>query len=250
MRASQRDVAANPMERPTGARHQGRRSRLRARGASVPTLRSGELSPGAYCTVHPFPKRRLAFAALCCLLSVGGSLAAAGASTRALVSPAEEPGTTRLIYLVSDCEGCKLWLVGFDGDGHGWGTPPIDINEGRAEVVIDTALTPGLVTLVVPPWDNKGGRQGTPTIAMRYNKQAVGSRVTNRRARSRTRGTGCWAGTDASRHRFHIIVRRVQLPDGVSTLAFARTTQAWTKPMAPAPHGRLRTVSPAPCTLP
>jgi hypothetical protein len=201
--------------------------------------------------VPSISKRLLACVALTSAmsgLSAGGSLAAAPATSAAGTATA----TTRLIYLVPNCEDCVLFLYGYDSDGGGWGTLGIDVDDGRAEVVIDTALTAGLVTLVKVPWEHGDPlTAGTPTVAMRYNGQAVGSSVTVQQARAKKRASGCWAGTSERRQRFRIVVRKVRAADGTATtLAFARQTRAWTKPMRAAPKGRLRTWSAEPCILP
>ncbi len=202
--------------------------------------------------MRSFSKCVVALVALCLVMSTGSPTAAlppidAFRATQPVGDP-EEP-MTRLIYVVPNCAGCQLFLFGYDSEGNGWGTPAIDVNDGRAEVTVETSLTKGLVTLVETPWERH--IDGTPTMAIRYNRQAAGSRVVVRQAQRRTRASGCWAGTSVHRHRFHLVVRRVSLSDRVvSTLAFARRTQPWAEPMTSAPHGRLRTFVAEPCRLP
>lgn len=178
------------------------------------------------------------------------SLATASAPREAADEPAV--ASTRLTYLVADCDGCVLFLYGFDADGNGWGTPGVEVIDGRAEVEIDTALTAGLVTVIETPWES--GRDplavGTPTVVVRYGRQAVGSRMSSDVARSKNRASGCWAGTSSDHYAFRVVVRRVEGSDGTaSTLAFTRTTQAWTRPMTAVTDGRLRTFAATPCDL-
>ena len=166
-----------------------------------------------------------------------------------LGSTTEQP-TTRLVYIVPGCERCKISVFGFDEEGGGWGTAAMDVEDGRLEVVVPTALTNGLVTLIQPPWDDESDIVGgIPTVVMRYSKQRVGGAMTVARARSKSRASGCWAGTDAPRHRFTIVVRRARSGDDSlsSTLAFVTQTQAWKSPMKPAPGGELRTNIAVPC---
>ena len=188
------------------------------------------------------------------------SLASSGAAVANAERPSREPiatslgsasgpPSTRLVYVVRDCEQCTITLFGFDEEGGGWGTPVLDVEDGRVEVVVQTARTNGLVALIQPPWDESDIVRGTPTVVMRYPKQQVGGAMTAARARSKSRASGCWAGTVAPRHRFTVVVRRARSGDGnrSGTLAFVTQTQEWKPPMKPAPGGQLRTNFAVPC---
>ena len=151
------------------------------------------------------------------------------------------PHLTKVTFEVKTCEGCTVTLMqGNDDPDHSyWSSREKKVRDGRVAFTFRTEHTHGMSVSVEAPWE---GNTGYLTLAaFRYKHEAPGDRVTFREARSKKRGSACWAGTDADAVTLPLRVRKVTVQGNVGkapgTIAWLGTTQQWWRPMLPAVDG-------------
>ena len=88
-------------------------------------------------------------------------------------------------------------------------------------------------------------------MALRYQGQQPGDKVGFTAARAATKASGCWAGTTEDAVTIKVVARKVQV-DGLGgkvpgTIAYAKVTQDWLRPLVPAWHGVVGTQDVMPC---
>jgi hypothetical protein len=144
------------------------------------------------------------------------------------------PRTTRVTFSAPGCDGCQVQVMNAARyDENFWGAPQKTVTAGSVTFAVPRPLTRGISATVVAPWEGTTGF--TTLVAFRYGGHRAGDVVTFADARSRDRGTPCWAGTGQGTVTVPLTVREVTVPgttgptDG--TIAFARVTQPWLQPM-------------------
>lgn len=167
----------------------------------------------------------------------------AGAAPSAVVARA---ATTSLTFKTNSCEGCRVQLFqAVRGSQDVWQSRAKKVRGGLVTFSFRTAHTHGLSAWVRPTWEGKdGGNPGYVTLAaFRYKSEAPGDPVSFHEARSKHRGSACWAGTDTSRVVLPLKVRKVTVQGNTGptagSIAWIGTTQEWWRPMLPASKGVL-----------
>lgn len=194
---------------------------------------------------------RLAVAVLATLVAGTAAVTTGGSSAQASPSVtvdtvAAKPATTSLTFKTDNCEGCTVQLVqAVSGSQDVWQSRAKKVRGGLVTFSFRTSHTHGLSASVRPTWEGQdGGSTGYVTmVAFRYQKEAPGDPVSFREARSKHRGSACWAGTDESRVVLPLKIRRVTVQGNTGptagSIAWTRTTQEWWRPMLPAWKGVL-----------
>ncbi|MGZ4455221.1 MAG: hypothetical protein ACXVWV_04520 [Nocardioides sp.] len=167
------------------------------------------------------------------------------------------PAMTRLTFSVHGCEGCEIQPVQYiAGQRHAWQGKKKVVKDGTVTFTFASQHTHGLSVWIRGPWE---GQDGTGTgyvanVAWRYDHEQVGSTVTRDDVRSKTRASGCWAGTDAARVTIPLEVRKVMVQGythrTAGTLAWTKVTQDWWRPMLRTDKGILGTQDVMPCQQP
>ncbi|HET7066179.1 MAG TPA: hypothetical protein VFI21_01105 [Nocardioides sp.] len=152
------------------------------------------------------------------------------------------PPMTKLTLTAADCAGCQVGVMnGALRPENTWSLPPRTMTDGALTVRVPRNLTRGISTTVYGPWEGATGY--TTVVAWRYGGKQVGDRVGFKAARAAHRGSPCWGGTDEKALTVALTIRKVRT-DGTTgptngTIAFARVTQPWLRPMERTDHGIL-----------
>ena len=165
----------------------------------------------------------------------GGDPAAAGT--------AERPRTT-LTIKAPDCNGCSielqqgLWKP--DGGARVWDGPRRTVRHGSVTFSVPTRRTHGMSMLVRAPWE--GALPAITTVVFRYGHEQPGDPVGLREARSKRRGSACWAGTTQEQVTIPLATHRVRVPGNAQrwvpgTIAYTSVTQDWMRPVRRVWHG-------------
>ncbi len=182
-------------------------------------------------------------------------LAAAALTLSALAAPAtaEVAPTTRLTLEMPGCDGCTVGVASYLDTGTDvpdvWSAKPRKVKDGSVTFAVPTDRTAGLSVTLRAPWEGATGY--VTNVALRYKGQQPGDKVGFTAARGSTRASGCWAGTSGDAATIKVVVRKVQV-DGnggkvTGTLAFAKVTQDWLRPLVPAWNGVVGTQDVMPC---
>ena len=158
--------------------------------------------------------------------------------------------TTRLTLQIASCDGCRVGMASYlQGSMDVWSAKPEKVADGKVSFAVPTDRTAGLSITVRAPWEGATGY--VTDVALRYQGQQPGDKVGFTAARASTRASGCWAGTSDDTATMKVVVRKVQV-DGYSgkvpgTLAFAKVTQDWLRPLVPTWRGVVGTQDVMPC---
>jgi hypothetical protein len=152
------------------------------------------------------------------------------------------PPATKVTFQANGCDGCRVQVMnGARYDENTWVGPEKAVNGGSVTFSVPRPLTRGISATVVAPWEGATGY--TTLVAFRYRGHDVGDHVSFTDARSRRHGSACWAGTDSAALTIPLTVREVTVPGNLGptpgTIAFARVTQPWLRPVLPAWKGVL-----------
>lgn len=170
-------------------------------------------------------------------------------------APQRAVAKTKVTYKIANCEGCEVSVGSYQDDGQGgqkfWNGPQKSVQDGSVSFRVPTAYTPGLSTSIRAPWEGQTGY--VTQVVMRYKGEDPGTRISSPVARSKSRGTSCWAGTTKDAVTITVVARKVRV-GGVhhrvdGTLAFARVTQEWVPWMQRAPKGVLGAQDLPPCRV-
>ena len=159
-------------------------------------------------------------------------------SGTAAADRADAPKTV-VTFKVPHCKGCLFQLdqgyeTGDPDDPYSfWSSKEKKVRNGKVSWRIPTKRTYGMSATVEAPWEGHTGY--LTTVAFRYGKEDVGSRIDLEKAQGKRRGTACFAGTDEPRLTRLVRVRKVPV-EGVhdrvlGSIAFTQRTQPWTPPM-------------------
>lgn len=185
------------------------------------------------------PLRRFAAGAAVLAAGTAGALSVAPTADATPTSAAREARQTTITFQVPDCDDCVVGLVQgrWDPDAK-WGIKVWDggqheVRDGEVTVTVPSRRTKGMSMTVEAPWE---GHTGYVTQAVfRYGGMKVGDEVGFKEARSKTRGSGCWAGTRDAAVTIPLTVRKVWV-QGVrhrvrGSIAYTSVTQDWMVPM-------------------
>jgi hypothetical protein len=179
-------------------------------------------------------------------------LAAAALTLSALAAPAaaDAAPTTQLTLRIASCDGCEVGVASYlQGSMDVWSAKPQKVTDGSVTFAVPTDKTAGLSITVRAPWEGATGY--VTNVALRYQGQQPGDKVGFTAARAATKASGCWAGTTEDAVTIKVVARQVQV-DGLGgkvsgTIAFAKVTQDWLRPLVPAWHGVVGTQDVMPC---
>jgi hypothetical protein len=153
-----------------------------------------------------------------------------------------KPPTTTVTLSAPGCDRCRVQVMNAArNDENFWGSRDKRVTGGLVSFVVPRPLTRGISATVVAPWE--GTTDFTTLVAFRYGGRHIGDHVSFADARTRSRGSACWAGTTKSTLTIALTVRQVTVPGTTGptagTIAFARVTQPWLRPMMSAGKGVL-----------
>ena len=193
------------------------------------------------------------FARLATLLATGAVLAASTGAAAGQSGTAEPrtaaratPRTTALTFTAPGCDGCTITLVkAFRSGGrvHYWSSKERTVRDGAVTFTPRSRRTIGMSALVGAPWEGTTGY--VTEVVFRYGGEQTGDAVTLAEARTKRRGSGCWAGTNAGELTVPLTIRKVRVQGTTGrtwgTIAFTSATERWGDPMEPLMHGVLGT---------
>ena len=126
-------------------------------------------------------------------------------------------------------------------DENAWILPQRTVSGGSVRFAVPRPMTRGISATVVAPWEGTTGY--TTLVAFRYGGHTVGDHVSFTDARSRVHGSPCWAGTTKGTRTIQLTVRKVRVAGTTGptngTIAYAKVTQPWLRPVLPASKGIL-----------
>jgi hypothetical protein len=154
----------------------------------------------------------------------------------------DRPPTTRLTLTAADCDGCEIGVMnGALRPENVWAVPPRTMTDGQVTVRLPRNLTRGVSVTAYGPWEGNTGY--TSVVAWRYGGQKVGAHIDLATARGSHRGSPCWGGTSAKALTVPLTIRQVRTQGNTGptagTIAYAKVTQPWTRPMIRAFRGIL-----------
>jgi hypothetical protein len=152
------------------------------------------------------------------------------------------PARTMVSFSVPACAGCELQVLnGAIRPENLWISPSKQVAGEVVSFRVPRNLTRGLSVTVRAPWE--GSPPFTTMVAWRYGGHQVGDPVDFADARTRTRATGCWAGTRDPSLTVALTVREVTVAGNTGptegSIAFADVTQPWLRPMSEVKKGVL-----------
>lgn len=182
--------------------------------------------------------RRATAAAAALAACLSGAVLAAPQTADAASEQRAVPKTA-ITFEVPGCDGCEVGLIQGRWNRHSqygiryWDTAQKTVEDGTVTFTVPTKHTKGMSMTVVAPWEGHTGY--ITTVAFRYGGQQPGDEVGFAEARSKGKGSACWAGTDAEEITIPLTVRKVWV-EGVrhhvrGSIAYASTTQDWMVPM-------------------
>jgi hypothetical protein len=166
-------------------------------------------------------------AVLAGLLGLGLSVAAATSASAVPRDGAVELETD-LTLLVPRCEECVITLFSYDGLTPIYSSAPEAVVDGSVTITLPSARTAGMSVQVDPPWADSTSES---YVAWRYAGTEIGDSVTMAEARTKSRATGCWAGTVNEAVTLKIKVRRVVHHGRLTAMAWAPVTESFVRPM-------------------
>jgi hypothetical protein len=164
---------------------------------------------------------------------------AADATTSPRVEARAAVAKTTVTFEMPGCDGCDVRLMQGRWAKHAkygmrfWDTGEKTVQDGTVSFTIPTKHTKGMSMTVDAPWEGHTGY--VTTVAFRYAGERPGHEVGFAEARSKSKGSACWAGTKADEVTIPLTVRKVWV-EGVrhrvrGTIAYAAVTQDWMVPM-------------------
>ena len=186
-----------------------------------------------------YPLRRGAVAVAALVAGLTGALTATGAPAADATAPARAVPKTTITFEMPGCDGCTVGLMQARWDKHAqygvkyWSAAEKTVEDGVVTYRVPTKHTQGMSMTVTAPWEGATGY--VTTVAFRYGGEQPGDEVGFREARSKSKGTACWAGTTADEITIPLTVRKVWV-EGVrhhvrGSIAYAAVTQDWMVPM-------------------
>ena len=155
------------------------------------------------------------------------------------------PKTTVVTFETPGCAGCELQLLNGARRGENlYFSPSKTVSTGSVAFRVPRPVTRGLSVTVQAPWE--GSPPFRTAVVWRYGGHRAGDPVTFSDARSRARASGCWGGTTHSAVSVALTIRQVTVDNTMgsptaASIAFARVTQSWLRPMNPVEKGVLGT---------
>jgi hypothetical protein len=155
------------------------------------------------------------------------------------------PRSNAVTFEARGCAGCELQaLNGARRLENLWISPSKTVAGDTVTFRVPRPLTRGLSVSVQAPWE--GSPPFRTAVVWRYGGHRTGDPVTFTDARSRSRASGCWGGTTEPSLTVALTIRRVTVLSTVGTptagsIAYARVTQPWTRPMSRVVKGVLGT---------
>jgi hypothetical protein len=163
---------------------------------------------------------------------------------------ADAAPTTQVTIRIASCDGCEVGVASYlQGSMDVWSAKPRRVEDGAVSFRVPTDRTAGLSITVRAPWEGATGY--VTNVALRYKGHQPGDKVGLTAARAATRASGCWAGTTEDASTIKVVARKVRV-DGLGgkvpgTIAYAKVTQDWLRPLVPARHGVVGTQDVMPC---
>ena len=168
---------------------------------------------------------------------------------------ADATPTTQLTLEMPGCDGCTVGVASYLY-GTGSDAPliwddakPKKVVDGEVTFAVPTDRTEGLSITVRAPWEGATGY--VTNVVLRYKGEQTGDRVGFKAARAAKRATSCWAGTTEDADTIKVVARKVtvagygtQVP---GTIAYAKVTQDWLRPLVNTFHGVVGTQDLMPC---
>jgi hypothetical protein len=145
-----------------------------------------------------------------------------------------KPPTSKVTLKAAGCSGCEVQLMNGAIRGENvWVAAPQRVHAGSVTFRVPRPMTRGITGTVVAPWEGATGY--TTVIAFRYAGHRVGDAVGFADARAQHRGSPCWGGTASKEVTLTLTTRKVTVPGttgpAAGTIAFAKVTQPWLRPM-------------------
>lgn len=137
---------------------------------------------------------------------------------------------TDLTLQIARCEGCVVTLLSNDGANPIYSSLPAAVSGGSVTITLPSARTSGMSVRVAPPWVSSSAAD--INVVWRYAGKAIGDSIGLREARSKRRGSGCWAGTVNEAVTLMVKVRRVSRSEQPSAIAWAPVTESFVPPMS------------------
>jgi hypothetical protein len=152
------------------------------------------------------------------------------------------PPRTDVSFTAPACAGCELQLLnGAIRPENLWISPSKQVEADVVSFRVPRDLTRGLSVTVHAPWE--GSPPFTTLVVWRYGGHQAGDPVVFADARTRTRASGCWAGTGDPAVTVALTIRRVTVAGNTGptdgSIAFADVTQPWLTPMSEVTKGVL-----------
>jgi len=152
------------------------------------------------------------------------------------------PATTKVTMRAPGCNGCRVQVMNAARfDENTWVLPEKKVVGGSVSFRVPRPETRGLSATVVAPWEGATGY--TTLVAFRYGGHRAGDHVGFADARTRSRAAACWAGTSERVTTIPLTVRKVRVAGTTGptngTIAYARVTQPWQRPVLRAGRGVL-----------
>jgi hypothetical protein len=142
--------------------------------------------------------------------------------------------TTRITFATPRCQGCQIQVMnGALRAENVWVSPTKTVKGKSVTFRIARPLTRGISATVYGPWEGTTGY--TTVVAWRYAGKHVGDAVTFTEARAAKRGSPCWGGTRQRDLTVPLTIRKVRTGGTTGptngTIAYAKVTQDWLRPM-------------------
>jgi hypothetical protein len=137
---------------------------------------------------------------------------------------------TDLTLKIGRCEGCVITLLSYDGADPAYSSVPATVTGGSVTINLPSARTAGMSVRVEPPWITAPVVSDT-NVVWRYAGKAIGDSIGLKEARTKRRGSGCWAGTVNEAVTLTIKVRRVSRFGQPGAIAWAPVTESFVPPM-------------------
>jgi hypothetical protein len=160
------------------------------------------------------------------------------------------PPMTKLTLTAANCAGCQFGVMnGALRPENTWSRPVRTMTDGSLVFSVPRPLTRGISITAYGPWEGTTGY--TAVVAFRYAGQKVGDPVAFTTARAASKGSPCWGGTSSKDLTIPLTVRKVRTGGTTGpttgTIAFAKVTQSWLRPMERADRGILGSQEVIPC---
>jgi hypothetical protein len=154
------------------------------------------------------------------------------------------PPMTKLTLTAAHCDGCEIGVMnGALRQENSWALDPRKLTNGRLTVRVPRNLTRGISISAYGPWEGTTGYQ--TVVSFRYGGRQPGDAVSFAQARGAGHGSPCWGGTSAKSLTVPLTIRKVRTGGTTGptngTIAYAKVTEPWLKPVIRADRGILGT---------